>query len=75
VADAWPALERLGLAAGADAGRLRYCDDLPSALSGVQFVQESAPEDKTLKLALYERFDSALPEDVASWRAPPPASC
>ena len=30
----------------------------------VQFVQESAPEDKVLKLALYESFDAALPEDV-----------
>ena len=64
VADAWPALERLGLAAGADPARLRCCEDVESALSNVQFVQESAPEDKALKLALYERFDSALPEDA-----------
>jgi carnitine 3-dehydrogenase len=64
VADAWPALERLGLAAGADQGRLRCCEDLESTLSNAQFVQESAPEDKALKLALYERFDTALPEDA-----------
>jgi len=64
VADAWPALERLGLAAAADPARLRCCDDLQSALSNVQFVQESAPEDKALKLALYESFDSTLPENV-----------
>lgn len=64
VADAWPALEKLGLAPGADPARLRYCDDVQSALSDVQFVQESAPEDKVLKLALYESFDAALPEDV-----------
>ncbi len=64
VADAWPALERLGLAAGADQGRLRCCEDLESALSNAQFVQESAPEDKALKLALYERFDTALPGDA-----------
>lgn len=64
VADAWPALERLGLAAGADPARLRYYDDAQGALSNVQFVQESAPEDKALKLALYESFDAALPEDV-----------
>ena len=64
VADAWPALETLGLAPGADPARLRYCDDVQSALSDVQFVQESAPEDKVLKLALYESFDAALPEDV-----------
>ena len=64
VADAWPALERLGLAAGADPAHLRCCEDVESALSDAQFVQESAPEDKALKLALYERFDSALPEDA-----------
>jgi carnitine 3-dehydrogenase len=64
VADAWPALERLGLAAGADPARLRCCDELEGALSNVQFVQENAPEDKALKLALYESFDSALPGDV-----------
>jgi 3-hydroxyacyl-CoA dehydrogenase len=64
VADAWPALERLGLAPGADAARLHYCDELDAALANVQFVQESAPEDKALKLALYERFDAALPEDI-----------
>jgi 3-hydroxyacyl-CoA dehydrogenase len=64
VANAWPALERLGLAAGADPARLDYCDDLEGALAGVQFVQESAPEDKALKLALYARFDAALGDDV-----------
>jgi carnitine 3-dehydrogenase len=64
VADAWPALERLGLAPGADPARLRCCEDVQSALANVQFVQESAPEDKALKLALYESFDSALPADV-----------
>jgi len=64
VDEAWPALERLGLAPGADPARLRYCDDVESALSEVQFVQESAPEDKALKLELYEHFDSALPGDA-----------
>ena len=64
VADAWPALERLGLTATADRARLRWCEDVEGALSNVQFVQESAPEDKALKLALYERFDSALPENA-----------
>ncbi len=64
VADAWPALERLGLTSTADRARLRWCEDVEGALSNVQFVQESAPEDKALKLALYESFDSALPEDA-----------
>ena len=64
VADAWPALERLGLAPGADPSRLVWFDELASALANVQFVQESAPEDKALKRVLYERFDAALPGDA-----------
>ena len=64
VADAWPALQRLGLVAGADPARLQYCEDVQSALSGVQFVQESAPENMPVKLALYDSIDAALPEDA-----------
>ena len=64
VADAWPALDRLGLAGSASPARLRWCEDVESAFSKAQFVQESAPEDKALKLTLYESFDGALPEDV-----------
>ncbi len=64
VADAWPALTRLGLSAGADPARLRWCGEMESAFSHAQFVQESAPEDKALKLTLFKRFDAALPEDA-----------
>jgi carnitine 3-dehydrogenase len=64
VAAAWPALQRLGLVAGADPARLQYCEDVQSALSGVQFVQESAPENMPVKLALYDSIDAALPEDA-----------
>jgi len=64
VAHAWPALERLGLAPGADPARLEWHTELEAALEGVQFVQESAPEDKALKLELYARFDAALPREV-----------
>ena len=64
VADAWPALQRLGLVAGADQARLQYCEDVQSALDRVQFVQESAPENMPVKLALYDSIDAALPEDA-----------
>ena len=64
VADAWSALDRLGLAGSASPERLRWCEDVESAFSKAQFVQESAPEDKALKLTLYESFDAALPEDA-----------
>lgn len=64
IADSWPALERLGLSAGSDPARLEWCEDVASALADVQFVQESAPENKALKLALYEKFDAALPDNA-----------
>jgi 3-hydroxyacyl-CoA dehydrogenase len=64
VDNAWPALERLGLQGGASASRLHWCDDPCSALRDAQFVQESAPESRETKVALYEIFDEALPEDV-----------
>ena len=62
--NAWPALQRLGLAASADPDRLQVHDDLAAALDGTQFVQESAPERKPIKIELYEQFDTLLPDDV-----------
>lgn len=44
VARAWPALQRLGLAAGASQERLRFVADLTRAVAGADFVQEKAPE-------------------------------
>lgn len=64
VANAWPALTRLGLAEGADPDRLHWCKDAAAAVRDVQFVQESAPERKDVKIALYESFDAALPDDA-----------
>ncbi len=64
VADAWPVLMRLGLSEGASAQRLRCHGDLAAALDGVAFVQESAPEDESLKLKLFAAFDRYLPDDA-----------
>src|SRR5690606_40084912 len=41
---AWPALQRLGLAEGASADRLRVAATLVEAVAGADFVQESVPE-------------------------------
>ncbi|MDH3642546.1 MAG: 3-hydroxyacyl-CoA dehydrogenase NAD-binding domain-containing protein [Gammaproteobacteria bacterium] len=60
----WPALERLGLAETADRQRLEVHADLEAALQGAQFVQESAPERKPIKIELYEQFDRLLPDDT-----------
>src|SRR6202163_1962518 len=41
---AWPALERLGLAAGASQSHLAFAADLPTAVRGADFIQENGPE-------------------------------
>lgn len=64
VARAWPSLEALGLATGADPLRLRFEADLEAALEGAEFVQESAPDHQDLKIELLERIDGHLPDDV-----------
>jgi carnitine 3-dehydrogenase len=61
---AWPALESLGLADGADRSRLRVVPELEQAVSVADVVQESAPEDLDLKIDLLARIDAATPEDV-----------
>ena len=56
VAEAWPALTRLGLAAGADPARLSFERDPAAAVRGAEFVQESAPERVELKQELLGRL-------------------
>jgi 3-hydroxyacyl-CoA dehydrogenase len=63
VAEAWPALTRLGLAAGADPERLRFERDPVAAAERADVVQESAPERIELKQALLGRLDAALPAE------------
>ncbi|MGE0715269.1 MAG: 3-hydroxyacyl-CoA dehydrogenase NAD-binding domain-containing protein [Alphaproteobacteria bacterium] len=63
VARAWPTLERLGLAAGADPARLRFTRDVEDCVRGADFVQEQAPEREGLKQELLARIDAVLPPD------------
>lgn len=64
VRTAWPALDRLGLASGASAERLRFERDPVAAVAGAEFVQESAPEREDMKVELFERLDRALAPEV-----------
>jgi 3-hydroxyacyl-CoA dehydrogenase len=64
VANAWPALQRLGVADGASPQRLDWHSTVEDALAGADFVQESAPEKQALKRDLYQRIDAALPDGV-----------
>ena len=61
---AWPALENLGLADGASRDRLSVHAILSDALTGVQFVQESAPERIDLKRSLLAEIDAALDDGI-----------
>jgi len=64
VATAWPALEALGLAAGASTTRLSFAATLEAAVAEAQFVQESAPERLELKRELLLALDRATPPAV-----------
>lgn len=64
IAGAWPALEHLGLAAGADPGRVAFTHDIAAALDGAEFVQESGPEREDIKVELFRELDRRLPPEV-----------
>jgi carnitine 3-dehydrogenase len=64
VAQAWPALQRVGLAHGASPDRLRFVATLEEAVHGADFVQESAPEVEDLKRRLLAQVDAAVRPDV-----------
>jgi 3-hydroxyacyl-CoA dehydrogenase len=61
---AWPALQRLGLAAGASQTRLTFTKDLPAAVLSADLVQENGPERIDFKKKLYQQLDELLPADV-----------
>jgi carnitine 3-dehydrogenase len=64
VANAWPALERVGLAAGASQERLSFRADLTEAVASVDFVQENAPEREDLKRRLLAQIDAVAPPEI-----------
>ena len=65
VANAWPALEKLGLMPGASQNRLRFTVSLEEVCIKADFIQESAPEREDLKQALHTQMDAfARPEVI-----------
>jgi carnitine 3-dehydrogenase len=64
VANAWPVLSRLGLAAGASPDRLAFVRDPLAAVAGAEFVQESGPEREDAKVELFRQLDSVLAEEI-----------
>ena len=61
---AWPCLVYLGLAEGASLDNLTVTDNLEDAVSGTEFVQESAPERLEIKQELYKRLGEIVPDGV-----------
>lgn len=64
VATAWPQLQQLGLAAGADPQALSFHATPEEAASGADFIQENAPEREDIKADLYQRLDKVSPPNV-----------
>lgn len=64
IANAWPALEKQGLAPGASQARLRFVDTVEECVRDADFIQESAPERLELKLALHAQISAAARPDV-----------
>lgn len=59
VDNAWPALTRVGLAPGADVGRLCFLASAGAVAERADFIQESAPEREELKRRLLAEIDAA----------------
>jgi carnitine 3-dehydrogenase len=64
VANAWPALQKQGLAPGASLERLRFADTVEACVATADFIQESAPERLDLKTELHARISAAARPDV-----------
>ncbi len=61
---AWRCLESIGLSDGAARDRLSCTSDLAEAVSEADFVQESVPEDLSIKQSLYAELGELVPDGV-----------
>ena len=59
----WPALEHIGLAAGASRSRLRFDPEIARAVEGCAFIQENGPERVDVKRDLLARISAVAPSD------------
>ncbi|WP_325434709.1 L-carnitine dehydrogenase [Pseudomonas nitroreducens] len=59
IANAWPALEKAGLAPGASQDRLRFVATIEECVRDADFIQESAPERLDLKCELHAKISAA----------------
>ena len=59
----WSRLQQLSPCPQADQANLSFTDDLEAAVEGAEFIQESAPDDESLKIKLLRRIGEASPAD------------
>ncbi|NIC06498.1 L-carnitine dehydrogenase [Billgrantia bachuensis] len=64
VDNAWPALERLGLAECASPARLTFAESLAGAVEGATLIQENVPERLELKREILAALDAAAVPEV-----------
>lgn len=64
VANAWPALIKLGLSVNAGQERLRFANSLEAVCTAADFIQENAPEREDLKRQIHSQIDVAAKPDV-----------
>lgn len=64
VANAWPALQALGLFPNASPKRLRCASSLEDACAQAGFIQESAPERLQAKRRLHAEIDAVAPAEA-----------
>lgn len=63
VESVWSRLQQLSPCQQADQANLSFTDDLEAAVEGAEFIQESAPDDESLKIKLLRRIGEASPAD------------
>ena len=64
IASAWPMLDRMGLAHGADPTRVRFMATVEDCVAEADFVQENGPEREEIKRDTYRRMDAVASADV-----------
>ncbi|CAM4107464.1 L-carnitine dehydrogenase [Vreelandella rituensis] len=64
VDNAWPSLERLGLAEGSSPERLHFAESLEVAVQGADLIQENVPERLELKREILATLDAAAEAHV-----------
>ncbi len=65
IAQAWPSLEKLGLAEGAEQGRVTFKETIEEAVREADWIQENVPEREALKKSVLEEIDRhAKPEAI-----------